>query len=178
MSCVQDSCSVFKTCILVYSYWAFVVWIDYKSFSVIVFSLFMARLTIVRGSLWFCLVGLSVRSRGSNLFSSKNTYRGFEKVWGVMIFSTRVLVRSTWNLFRSTIYELKLCTSCFLSACAPPSELSEHSLIFCNVLLNLSQGVGRINLKPTWMEYIWLDVVRSPRGAASRRPFSLTGVRT
>ena len=33
----------------------------------------------------------------------------------------RVLVRSTWNLFRSTIYELKLCTSYFWSTSVCPS---------------------------------------------------------
>ena len=84
---------------------------------------------------------------------------------------TMVLVRSSWNLFRSTIYELKLCTSYFLSA--PPSELSEHSptqhfsdwtdFLQC-FIINLSQDVGRINLKPTWMEYIWVDGVRLPSG--------------
>ena len=53
--------------------------------------------------------------KGSNLFSSKHTYKGFEKVWGVMKIRyeistsvracmryawSSVLVRSTWNLFR------------------------------------------------------------------------------
>ena len=59
----------------------------------------MARLTIVRGSLWFFLVGLSARLRGSNLFSSKKTRIGFEKVWGVMRFSTfvRACMRYAWS---------------------------------------------------------------------------------
>ena len=88
---------------------------------------------------------LSVRpSMGVNIFFClKNTfYGGFEKVWGVFdvfIFCPcvracvtlyvlsfvgwtcpGVLVRSTWNLFRSTIYELKLCTSYFWSTSVRP----------------------------------------------------------
>ena len=35
----------------------------------------------------------------------------------------RVLVQSTWNLFRSTVYELKLCTSYFWSISIRPSVL-------------------------------------------------------
>ena len=57
----------------------------------------------------------------------------------------RVLVGSTWNLFRSTIYELKLCTSYFRSASVRPfvcerrRNLGPHStwqfpVIFSNVL--------------------------------------------
>ena len=150
MACVQDPCSVLKPCILVYNYWAFIVWIDYKSFSLVVFSLFMARLAIVRGSLCFCLVGLSVHQRGQVCFHLKTRIRGLRRfeistfVRACMRHAwSRVLVRSTWNLFRSTIYELKLCTSYLLSACTPPSELSEHSPTqhfsdwtdFCNVFL-------------------------------------------
>ena len=107
---------------------------------------FMARLTIVREPYDFALsVRPSVHpSMGSTFFCLKTRFYGvFEKVWGVFdVFGfcpcvracvtlyvlsfvdwtcPRVLVRSTWNLFRSTIYELKLCTSYFWSMSIRPS---------------------------------------------------------
>ena len=109
--------------------------------------IFMARLTVVRGPC-FCLVRPSVHpsvrpSMGVNFFVWKHVLWGFEKVWGVFdVFDfcpcvracvtlyvlsfvdwtcPRVLVRSTWNLFRSTIYELKLCTFYFWSTSVRPS---------------------------------------------------------
>ena len=85
---------------------------------------------------------LSVRpSMGSNIFLSKITFYGvlrrFGCFWRFRFLSVRacvtlyvlsfvgwtcprVLVRSTWNLFRSTIYELKLCTSYFWSTSVRP----------------------------------------------------------
>ena len=95
----------------------------------------------------------------------------------------RVLAGSTWNLFRSTIYELKLCTSYFWSASVRPfvcerrrnlgpDSIWQFQVIFFQCfVLNSSDGFGRINLKPIQIEYIWVEVVHLPLGAMSVRPF-------
>ena len=108
---------------------------------------FMARLTIVRGPYVFALsVRPSVRPWGSKIFFCLKTrfmgfWEGLGCFWRFRFLSVRacvracvtlyvlsfvgwtcprVLVRSTWNLFRSTIYELKLCTSYFWSTSVRP----------------------------------------------------------
>ena len=95
----------------------------------------------------------------------------------------RVLAGSTWNLFRSTIYELKLCTSYFWSASVRPfvcerrrnlgpDSIWQFQVIFFQCfVLNSDDGFGRINLKPIQIEYIWVEVVHLPLGAMSVRPF-------
>ena len=95
----------------------------------------------------------------------------------------RVLAGSSWNLFRSTIYELKLCTSYFWSASVRPfvcerrrnlgpDSIWQFQVIFFQCfVLNSSDGFGRISLKPIQIEYIWVEVVHLPMGAMAVRPF-------
>ena len=95
----------------------------------------------------------------------------------------RVLAGSTWNLFRSTIYELKLCTSYFWSASVRsfvcerrrnlgPDSIWQFQVIFFQCfVLNSSDGFGRINVKPIQIEYILVEVVHLPLGAMSVHPF-------
>ena len=92
----------------------------------------------------------------------------------------RVLAGSTSNLFRSTIYELKLCTSYFWSASVRPfvcerrrnlgpDSIWQFQVIFSNVLSWTPPTV--FNLKPIQIKYIWVEVVHLSLGAMSVRPF-------
>ena len=80
----------------------------------------------------------------------------------------RVLVQSTWNLFRSTVYELKLCTPYFWSMSIRPSVSQNgrniapkrvRSDFFQSCGLNLSQGFSAINLKPFQINCVGVGVV-------------------
>ena len=133
----------------------------------------MARLTIVRGRLCFCLVRPSM---GVYNFLSKNTFYGVLRRFGVFLtFSIfvracvtlyvlsfvdwtcpRVLVRTTWNLFRSTIYELKLCNSYIWSTSVCPSvhqngrNIASHTgllVIFFNLV---DWTCPRVLVRSTW----------------------------
>ena len=103
----------------------------------------------------------------------------------VLNLSPRVLAGSTWNFFRSTIYELKLCTSYFWSACLSrpfvcerrrnlgPHSIWQFQVIFFSMFcpeLTPTVLVGS-SLKPIQIEYIWVEVVYLPLGAMSVHPF-------
>ena len=74
---------------------------------------------------WSISIRPSVRQNGRNI--------AYHTGLGVIFYNLvdwtcpRVLVQSTWNLFRSTVYKLKLCTSYFWSTSIRPSVRPEHS---------------------------------------------------
>ena len=53
----------------------------------------------------------------------------------------------------------------------PTRYFSDWSDFFQCCVINLPKGFGQIDLKPTWIEYIWVGVVHLPSKAASDRPF-------
>ena len=167
----------------------------------------MARLTVVRGPLCFCLVRPYVRpSMGvKNFFLSKNTFYGVLRRFGVFLtFSIfvracvtlyvlsfvdwtcpRVLVLSTWNLFRSTIYELKLCTSYFWSTSVHQNgrNIASHSGVLVIFFFNLVDWTcPRVLVQSTWnlsrstvyelklcTSYFWSMSIR-PSGRSEHSP--------
>ena len=97
----------------------------------------------------------------------------------------RVLVQSTWNLFRSTVYELKLCTFYFWLTSIRPSvrqngwNIAPHSIlvifiIFCQCFYyELILGFWSDQSK-TYMDIIFMGWNCAPflgGGGASHRPF-------
>ena len=116
-------------------------------------DIFMARLTVVKGHI---AVGLWGQNLGRFFLLFKNTFWGFLSDLGhtwnfrhrlsfVCWTCPRVLAGSTWNLFRSTIYELKLCTSyCWSASVRPfvcerrrnlgPDNIWQFQVIFSDVL--------------------------------------------
>ena len=87
---------------------------------------------------WSTSIRPSVRQTGRNIASHTGL--------GVIFFNLvdwtcpRVLVQSTWNLFRSTVYELELCTSYFWSTSIRPSvrpdgrNIAPDSILVINMI--------------------------------------------
>ena len=172
-------------------------------------NFFMARLTVVRGPLCFCLVRPSVRQWGSIFLSFYGVLRRFGVFLKFSIFvlacvracvtlyvlsfvvwtCPRVLVRSTWNLFRSPIYELKLCTFYFWSTSVRPfvrqngRNIASHTGLLVIFFFNLVDWTcSRVLVQSTWnlfrstvyelelcTSYFWSTPIR-PSVCPSGRP--------
>ena len=169
----------------------------------------MARLTVVRGPYVFAL---SARpSIGVNFFLSKTRFMGFweglECFWRFLFLSVRacvtlyvlsfvgwtcprVLVRSTWNLFRSTVYELELCTFCFWSTSIRPSvrpdgrNIAPDSILVINMIFVnvLSWTYLRVLVRSIWNLHVCniygLKLCPTPWGRRRTVRFSARGIGT
>ena len=102
----------------------------------------------------------------------------------------RVLVRSTWNLFRSTIYELKLCTSYFWSTSLRPSvrpdgrNIAPDSILVINMIFMnvLSWTYLKVLVGSIWNLHVCniygLKLCPTPWGRRRIVRFSARGVGT
>ena len=114
---------------------------------------------------WSMSIRPSVRQNGRNIAPQRVTSDFFSVLW--IELGVGVLVRSSWNLFRSTVYELKLCTSYFWSASslsfvrqngrniAPHSILMIYMIVVNVLSWTYLRVFCRINLK-TYMDVIYM----------------------
>ena len=102
----------------------------------------------------------------------------------------RVLVQSTWNLFRSTVYELELCTFYFWSTSIRPSvrpdgrNIAPDSILVINMIfvIVLSWTYLRVLVRSIWNLHVCniygLKLCPSPWGRRCTVRFSARGVGT